>query len=108
MGVDGKITAVSTGEVTITVTYQGSIGSVTFTIAPDTLKVKVYASGAVGGADGVSLTTISKALSDNTYGYYQVYPYEMDGTSIGRIDCNITSSDTSICTVSQYGSITTV
>ena len=108
VSVDGAITAVSTGEVTITVTYHGIVGSVTITIVPDTLEVKVYASDAYGGAEGESLTEISKVLSDDTYGYYQVYPYEMDGTSISRIDCNITSSDTSICTVNQYGIITAV
>lgn len=108
----GLVTAKAPSTVVVTATSKADPlvkGTVTITITPaeGALNVKVYQSSAVGGSTGTSLTEISKALADGQAGYYQVYVYDSSGTAISRSSCTFTTSDTNICTVSQWGTIFT-
>lgn len=108
----GLVTAKAPSTVVVTATSKADPlvkGTVTITITPaeGALNVKVYQSSAVGGSTGTSLTEISKALADGQAGYYQVYVYDSSGTAISRSSCTFTTSDTNICTVSQWGSVFT-
>ena len=81
--------------------------TIRITVYSNTLNVKVYKSLAVGGAEGDSLTIISQELASSSPGYYQVHIYNTSGTAISRQECTYSISNSSICTVSSYGSIST-
>jgi len=108
---DGRVTSVESGTATITaslVTDPSVKGTINIIVcaAHFRLTVKVYQSSEIGGVRGDGLTTISKTLANSEHGYYQVYIYGISDYPYDCRRCNIISTNSSVCSISNIGTIT--
>ena len=90
----GTISALKAGTATITVTHTKGTGTITLTI-----------SGSGGGGGTLTVTADPSATIPIGANGYQLYVKDSNGTSLSRQECTFTSSNSSIATVSSYGTI---
>ena len=96
---NGKITAVAAGSSTITATSKADA------TLKATCAVTVTAVPSGGGTGGLTITQSPTGTIAVGASGYQLYITDSSGASVSRLECTFSSSNSSVATVSAYGTI---
>ena len=105
----GTVTGKSAGTATLKAVKGAASGTINITVTgsggtTNTGTLQLNLSSTSGGTNTPMNTTSVAAGRDNIY----LYIKDSSGTGVSRVDCELTSSNTGVATISAYGTITTI